>query len=705
MEAIRIDRREDGVAVVVFDVPDQPHNTLSPDLLSEFERKIGDLLGDSAVVAVVLTSGKKDSFIAGADLKVLEKMTSADEAAELSRRGNQLLRTLADANKPVVAAVHGSALGGGLEVALACNYILATDHPSTVLALPEVMLGLLPAAGGTQRLPRRVGLPAALPMLLTGTRVRARRALRMGLVDALTTPGGLADTAATAARMLAAGTLRKPRRKRNLVDRFVGTGPGRKVALRKAREQVMRKTRGLYPAPLAILDCVETGLAAGLDAGLALESKYFGELVVSPESASLVRLFHWQNELKRETKGGEPRPTKRVAVIGGGFMGAGIASVSLGRWPVVVRDISEKVLSSAAKQVHEGLEKQRRSASITLAERDRRWSRLHLTTAIDALDGADLVIEAVFENLDLKRKVLAEVEARISPEAVFATNTSALPITDIARDAVHPERVLGMHYFSPVPKMPLLEIVAAKATAPWAIETARAAGVAQGKTVIVVQDGPGFYTSRILALFLNEAILLLNEGARIEDIDRALLDFGFPVGPIALIDEVGIDVGAHVSQELGRAFAERGGEPSDVLAKMYEAGYHGRKNRKGFYAYPPPGKKRRKQVNADVYTFFGGGARRDFAVEDIRDRMALMMVNEAMHCLQDGILERPRDGDVGAVLGLGFPPFLGGPFRYVDRRGAAEVVDRLRMLADAHGKRFTPAKTLEELARGAKRFY
>jgi len=355
--------------------------------------------------------------------------------------------------------------------------------------------------------------------------------------------------------------------------------------------------------------------------------------------------------------------------------------------------------------VHEGLEKQRRSASISAAERDQRWSRLHLTTAIEALDGADLVIEAVFENLELKRKVLSEVEERIAPEAVFATNTSALPITDIARDSKHPERVLGMHYFSPVPKMPLLEIVAARDTAPWAIETARAAGLAQGKTVIVVQDGPGFYTSRILALFLNEAILLLNEGARVEDIDRALLDFGFPVGPIALIDEVGIDVGAHVSQELGRAFAERGGEPSDALGKLHEAGYLGRKNRKGFYAYPPPGKKRRKQVNRDVYAFFGGSERRDFAVEDIRDRMALMMVNEAMHCLQDGILERPRDGDVGAVLGLGFPPFLGGPFRYVDRRGAADVVDRMRMLADVHGPRFAPAKTLEELARGAKRFY
>jgi len=705
VDTIRIDKRDDGIAVLVFDVPGKPHNTLSPEVLLEIEGKTKDLLDDPAIKGVVLASGKEDSFIAGADLDVLEKITEAAEAAELSRRGNELLAKMAGADKPVVAAVHGGALGGGLEVALACNYILASDHPSTVLALPEVMLGLLPAAGGTQRLPRRVGLPAALPMLLTGKRIRARRALRMGLVDAVTTPGGIIDTAARAALELAEGRLKRRPAKRSLLDRIASTGPGRSFVLSQARKQVLRKTRGLYPAPLAILDCVGTGLSRGIEAGLALESEKFGELVVSRESSSLVRLFHWTNELKKDKGDGEARPVDHLAVLGAGFMGAGIASVSIGRWPVVLRDINGDVLTSAAKQVHDGLKKQRRSGSITTPERDRRWSRLKLTSDVEALRGVDLVIEAVFENIDLKRKVLAEAEQRISPEAVYATNTSALPIADIARDAAHPGRVLGMHYFSPVPKMPLLEIIKSDQTEPWAIETARAVGIGQGKTVIVVGDGPGFYTSRILSLFLNEAIVLLDEGARIEDIDRALTRFGFPVGPVALIDEVGIDVGAHVSQDLGKAFAHRGGEPTDVLARMFEAGLHGRKNRKGFYNYPRPGKKKRKQVNADVYQFFGGAQRRSFPAEEIQDRMALMMVNEAMHCLQEGILERPRDGDVGAVMGLGFPPMVGGPFRYVDQRGAKAIVDRMEELRQQHGDRFEPAQVLAELARGAKRFY
>jgi 3-hydroxyacyl-CoA dehydrogenase/enoyl-CoA hydratase/3-hydroxybutyryl-CoA epimerase len=704
VEAMRVERRPGGVAMLVLDVPGQPHNTLSTDLLAEFESKTDALLSDPGVAAIVVCSGKPDGFIAGADLKVLEKMTRED-AAELSRRGNELLGRVASAKKPVVAAVHGPALGGGLEVALACHYILATDHSSTVLALPEVMLGLLPAGGGTQRLPRRVGLVAALPMLLTGKRLRARAALRAGLVDQLTTPGGLHDTAARAAALLASGKLRRRKRKRPLWQRLAGTAPARGMVLRRAREEVMRKTRGLYPAPLAILECVETGLARGERAGFQCEARLFGDLVVSPEASSLVRMFHWNNELKKETTGVAPRPVKRVGVLGAGFMGAGIASVSVGKWPVVLRDISDDVLASAAKSVHEGLHKQQRSGSISLAERDQRWSRLLLTNDVEALRGCDLVIEAVFENLELKRKVLAEAEERLAPEAVFASNTSALPIGEIARDARHPERVLGMHYFSPVPKMPLLEIVAGKRTSNEAIETARAVGIDQGKTVIVVRDGPGFYTSRILAPFLNEATLMLAEGARIEDVDRALLDFGFPVGPIALIDEVGIDVGAHVAKDLAELFAARGGAPSDALPKLLEAGFRGRKNGKGFYTYPPEKKRGKKEPNAEVYALLGGGERRDLPAQDVRDRAILQMVNEAMYCLGEGILERPRDGDVGAVFGLGFPPFLGGPFRYVDQRGAAAVVARMEELAARHGPRFQPAPVLAELARTGKRFY
>jgi 3-hydroxyacyl-CoA dehydrogenase/enoyl-CoA hydratase/3-hydroxybutyryl-CoA epimerase len=301
---------------------------------------------------------------------------------------------------------------------------------------------------------------------------------------------------------------------------------------------------------------------------------------------------------------------------------------------------------------------------------------------------------AVFADLVLKRRVLAEVEERVADDAVFASNTSALPIREIAAEARRPERVIGMHYFSPVPKMPLLEIVVAERTAAWATATAHAFGTAQGKTCIVVKDGPGFYTTRILAPYLNEAVLLVEEGARVEDVDRAMKDFGYPVGPLALVDEVGIDVGAHVAQDLGRAFADRGLEGSGAMPRLYEAGLHGRKNGRGFYLYPKT-KKGKKQVNPKIYDLLGGRPRRSVATAEIQDRLALLMVNEAVHCLQEGVISSPRDGDLGAILGLGFPPFRGGPFRYVDSVGREAIGSRLDELATKHGKRFEPAKLLE----------
>jgi 3-hydroxyacyl-CoA dehydrogenase len=411
------------------------------------------------------------------------------------------------------------------------------------------------------------------------------------------------------------------------------------------------------------------------------------------------------NEAKKPAAGSQAKDVGRLAVLGGGFMGAGVASVSLGLCPVVVRDLSEEVLGRAAKTVDDGLKKQVRSGAIRAVDADRRRSRLLLTTDIEDLEGADLVIEAVFEDLELKRRVLAEFEGRVATTTVFASNTSALPITEIAAHAHYPERVVGMHYFSPVPKMPLLEIVVTEKTARWAVDTARAFGTAQGKTCIVVKDGPGFYTTRILAPYLNEAVLLVEEGAAIEDVDRAMKDFGYPVGPLALIDEVGIDVGAHVARDLGRAFADRGLEGSGAMPRLLEAGLEGRKNGRGFYLYPAAKKKGPKPVNHEVYELLGGAGRRQIAASEIQDRLALLMVNEAINCLQDEVIASPRDGDLGAILGLGFPPFRGGPFRYVDGVGRGKIVARLEGLSAAHGKRFQPARLLAEVVENRGKFY
>ena len=704
MPMIRIEKRTDGVAVVWLDHTEKPVNTLTPSAVAEFNELVLPLMNDDGVRALVVASAKQDTFIAGADLDVIEGL-DAEQISEMSRDGNALLEKIFTGPKPVVAAVHGAAIGGGLEVALGCHYILASDDPATVMSQAEVMLGLLPAGGGTQRFIERTGLAAGLPMLLTGKRVRAKKAKRMGLVDALTTPGGIVETAAKAALALADGTLKRPQRKKTMLDRLSSFPPVRAKILKEAGKQVARRTRGLYPAPPAILDCVSTGLKKGRLAGLDRESHYFGILATGMESRNLVRLFHAMNNAKKPGDGPEPKPVDRLAVLGAGFMGAGVASVSLGKCSVVLKDISDEALGAGIRTVEKGLAAQTRSGAITRREADRRRSALLPTTDIDDLVGADLVLEAVFEDLDLKRRVLADVEARIAPGAIFASNTSALPISKIAEGAKHPERILGMHYFSPVPKMPLLEIVVAEATADWATATARAFGTAQGKTCIVVKDGPGFYTTRILAPYLNEAVVLLEEGAKIDDLDRVLKDFGYPVGPVALMDEVGIDVGAHVAADLGAAFAERGLGSSDALPKMYEAGFEGRKNGRGFYLYPKKKKKGPKPVNTDVYRFFGGPDRRSVAPDEIRDRMALLMVNEAVHCLDEGIIASAEDGDLGAILGLGFPPFRGGPFRYVDHEGAATIVGRMDELAQRHGPRFQPAGGLQALATTGGSFY
>jgi 3-hydroxyacyl-CoA dehydrogenase/enoyl-CoA hydratase/carnithine racemase len=710
MEAIQLIKRNDGVAILRFDTPDSPVNILSSRFFADFARHLEAIARDPDLRACVLSSAKPDSFIAGADLDEVLAMTLPTQAAAFSREGHALLDRIAQSSKPFVAAIHGPALGGGLEVALACHYRLASDDPKTVLALPEVQLGLLPAGGGTQRLIPLVGLTLGLSMLLTGQRLRAAKAYKAGLVDALTSPFGIEETAAKAALMLADGKLKPKHRKATLMDRLM-EGPLRGMVLKQAREGVLAKTRGLYPAPLAILDCVRLGLADGFKLGgrgYQQEELGFGALVTSPEAKNLIGIFHATTAKKKLPDGMTPREVRRIGVLGAGLMGEGIASVSISHVPVVLKDVSDETLSRAARNLHASLAKRVKSGALSAVERDRTWHRLRFTRDAADLAGCDLVIEAVFEDLDLKRRVLAETEAVLAPEAVYATNTSALPIADIAAEARHPERLLGMHYFSPVPKMPLLEIVVTPKTADWAIATAMATGKAQGKTVIVVKDGPGFYTTRILAPFLNEAAALLTEGASVEAIDRSLKDFGFPVGPITLIDEVGLDVAAHVSQDLGKAFAHRGITASDAMLRMVEAGYHGRKNGKGFYCYDPEGKSgKSKRVNPEAIAFFRSATPPATLPrsQDLVDRLVLMMVNEAAYCLQEGILRDATDGDLGAVMGLGFPPLHGGPFRFADAMGLDRLVKRLEELASAHGKRFTPAPLLVEMAREGKRFH
>lgn len=697
-----------GVAVVWLDQPGEKINKLAVDLVEEFHTLLDNLEKDSEIKAAVLISKKPDTFIAGADLDRLLELTQPGQVEEVSRQAQALLDRLASFKKPIVAAIHGAALGGGLEVALACHYRIASESPKTVLGLPEVKLGLLPAAGGTQRLPRLVGIQRALDIMLTGKNVYPRQAKRMGLVDELIHPYGLLEAAKKAALQLADKSPKREKKEPLLTKVIEGTPLTRKIIYNKARQLTEKQTQGNYPAPIKIIQCVESGMEKNLKAGLEAEAKAFEELIRTPQAKELINLFFAITALKKNPQKELARPVKTVGILGAGFMGAGIANVTATKdINVLLKDVSYEAIAKGQKTIWEDLDGKVKKRALSRFERDQVLSRVSAVTDYSAFRKADLVIEAVFEDLELKRKVLADTEAASKEECIFASNTSSLPISDIAAHAKRPELVLGMHYFSPVPKMPLLEIIVTPKTAPWATATAVELGLTQGKTVIVVKDGPGFYTTRILAPMLNEALALLEEGGEIRHIDRVMRKFGFPVGPLTLIDEVGIDVGAHVAEILGKMFAHRGVTPSDAMKRMSEEDYKGRKNRKGFYHYPGEGegKKKKKEVNLNAYQFFGGGSRKQHDPAEIQNRLALVMVNEAAYCLQESILSSPRDGDIGAIMGLGFPPFLGGPFRYIDNLGAAKILSTMEELEDKHGVRFTPAQIIRDYDAQGKRFY
>jgi len=704
--------KQDGVAVVWLDQPDEKINKISLDLLDIFEDLFEQIEKDEEIKAVVLISRKEDNFIAGADLEDLVYMPDREKAENLSRLGHILLNRIAESRKPVVAALHGATLGGGLEVALACSYRIATDDPKTVLALPEVRLGLLPGGEGTQRLPRLVGLQAALDMMLTGKNIYPRQAKRMGLVDDLIHPYGLLEAAKKAALDLAQRPRRRKKRQ-SAVSRILDMTPfGRKLIYKKAREMVEKKTWGHYPAPFKIIDCVEVGMEKGMKAGLKAEEENFGELVMSDQAHELIRIFFNMTALKKNPLKERAKPVRKIGVLGAGLMGAGIANVSAVKgMEVLLKDISYEALGQGEKSIWNDLDRKVRKGGYSSFQRDQIFSRINGTITHKGFETADLVIEAVFEDLDLKKKILVETEIVMKDDAIFATNTSSLPITKIAEVSKRPEQVIGMHYFSPVPQMPLLEIIITEKTASWVTATAIDVGIRQGKTVIVVHDSPGFYTTRILAPLMNEALVLLEEGADIKQIDRAMREFGFPVGPITLLDEVGIDVGAHVSEILAPLMTQRGVTSNvlNIFEQLGKADYKGRKNNKGFYRYgSPTGKKKKKkgkEVNSDIYSFFGGKDRKTFDTKEIQDRLSLVMVNEAAYCLQEEILRSPADGDIGAVFGLGFPPFLGGPFRYMDRLEPGQVLSLLEDLENKHGARFKPAEIIRDKANSNERFY
>jgi 3-hydroxyacyl-CoA dehydrogenase/enoyl-CoA hydratase/3-hydroxybutyryl-CoA epimerase len=708
----------DDVAIMSIDVVGETVNTLRAEFAEQIILVLDEITATPDLTAIVIISAKVDNFIAGADISMLDNCKTEQEVKDISQMGQRLFDQLAALDIPVIAAINGACLGGGLELALACHGRICTDNAKTTLGLPEVQLGLLPGSGGTQRLPRLVGIAKALDLMLTAKQLRPRQALKIGLVDDVVPEAILLECAIELAKKGKQYLNDKTASKPNLDWQgklLETTTIARRLLFSQALKTVVQKTKGHYPAPLDIIECVRVGIEHGMQAGLELEATKFSKLVFSAQSIALRSLFFATTELKKSNleRGVSPKTIEQAVVLGGGLMGGGIANVCATKAQISVRikDISQQGISQAFKYSYDLLNKKRRRRYISDAQLQSTMLNLSGTTNYSGFKNVDIVIEAVFEDLALKHQMLKDIEQHCAPDTIFASNTSSLAISEIARVAQRPQNVVGLHYFSPVDKMPLVEVIAHDKTSQQTIATTVAFARQQGKTPIVVKDGAGFYVNRILAIYINEAAYQLLEGIPVDDIDQALVNFGFPLGPLMLLDEVGIDVSAKISPILLQAHGDRFKGPQE-FSKLVTDNRKGKKNSRGFYLYGAKtrfkmgnSKSKSKQVDPSIYPLLNIKPTSKRSSDLIAQRCMVQMLNEAVRCLDEGIISCPRDGDIGAIFGIGFPPFLAGPFRYIDAMGPQRLVSLLEQYTQEHGERFTPSPLLKTMAQQQQFFY
>jgi 3-hydroxyacyl-CoA dehydrogenase/enoyl-CoA hydratase/3-hydroxybutyryl-CoA epimerase len=701
-EAGRIFRLETGagrLATLTYDLPGKRVNVFTRAALEELEQVIGEASRQD-IGCLILLSGKTGNFIAGADVEEIARVTDPLEAEAGSRVGHRLFAAWEALPFPTVAAIRGTCLGGGTELSLASTYRVASDGGSTRIGLPEVRLGIIPGWGGSTRLPRLIGIPDALDLILTGKTVAGRKALKLGLVDALLPEARFLD----GVRDFALERVGRKREKGgggvDLKELFLEKNPlGRKVVFDQARKKTLEQTRGHYPAPLRAIEVVRVGIEDGLRAGFDAEARALADLATTRTSKNLVHVFHLTEEAKRQNglPDATPREVRRAAVLGAGVMGGGIAQLISQETglPVRMKDVRMEALTSGMSHAAGLFERQVKRHRLEAPEARRKMALLSPTLEYTGFGGVDLVIEAVVEKLEVKQAVFAEVARHVSDNAVLASNTSSLSVAAIGARTPHPERVVGMHFFNPVHKMPLVEVVATAGSDPAAVNTVFAFTRRLGKTPVLVKDTPGFLVNRLLTFYSVESLWLLDEGYRIEDLDRTMTGWGMPVGPKVLTDEVGIDVAMKVAHVLHEAFSDRLPVPP-WLDRLTGDGRLGTKNGRGIYRYEDG---ERKEPDASVYGLLGLPSRIQSPDPDhIVDRMVLPMVNEAARCLEEGVVRSAGDLDLALIFGTGFPPFRGGLCRWADQEGLSRIIGTLERLEGAVDSRFAPSEALVRTA-------
>jgi 3-hydroxyacyl-CoA dehydrogenase/enoyl-CoA hydratase/3-hydroxybutyryl-CoA epimerase len=644
-------------------------------------------------------SHKPGVFLAGMDISVINDLKSESDALRNLEVAHHLFNSVEDLKMPTASLVDGICLGGGLELSLCCKKIFVSDNSKTALGLPEVMLGVLPGFGGTYRLPKRVGLPAALDMILTGKQIKGKNAFKMGLADAVLPAERMQE--------LAPQYLSKPRKKKTLkeevekaaMDNFLT----RKIIFQKAREQVMKNTKGFYPAPLKILEVLETGAGKNRSDYLSMEAQAFAELSQSVQSKNLQHIFFLTDNSKKLDNKDLLPTVKRGAVIGAGVMGGGIAWLfAHNNQAPLMKDITPAALELGLKQASANFSGALKKRRMTEDEFNRKMRSIEPTLNLESMKSADLVVEAVVENMDLKKKVFAELEGFVRPDSILTSNTSSLSVQEMSKALKDPSRFAGLHFFNPVNKMPLVEIITHDKVDPKTISTLIKWVLDVKKTPIVVKDGPGFLVNRILAPYLNEAAFLLEEGVTVEALDEAALNFGMPMGPCRLMDEIGLDVCVKVGKIMHEGLGERA-NPCHLSTKLYDAKLLGKKNNKGFYLYDEKGKSTGK--NPEISKIIVS-KKKHMDEMMIQMRLFLPMVNEAAYILADKICDKAATVDVGMIYGTGFPPFKGGLLRWADQEGLAQIQERLNNFAkEVSLDRYTPAPMLSMMVNDKRKFY